>query len=111
MGFKTNDRGARLYPWPSSQKSRAMLEALLRGVEVDFMHAYMEWNLATPMARASEFRRMGWPVASLKKPHETLANEEKTVYYIDASFRRWWHTQNPEITHPWDYDYDRHTQN
>ena len=66
-----------------------LLEALLEGKEVDPFMAMMEFNLPTVQARASELRRMGWPVRALDYAHPKLKDERIVVYKFDASFLRW----------------------
>lgn len=78
-----------------------LLSALLKGVEVDPGYAYQELNLPTLQARASELRKLGWPVRAIDKPHPKLINERTTVYLLDAQFRRWI-VSNPSKT-PADY--------
>lgn len=86
---------------PVGTKLYKLLAALLKGVEVDPGYAYMELNLSTLQARASELRKMGWPVRALEKPHPKLINERITVYLLDSGFRRWI-AENPG-THPREY--------
>jgi hypothetical protein len=79
-------------------KSYRLLAALLKGVQVDPGYAYMELNLPTLQARASELRKMGWPVRALERPHPKMVNEMTTYYLLDNHFRSWI-AANPE-KHP-----------
>jgi hypothetical protein len=70
-------------------KQYQLLSRLLAGDQVDPFTALMEMNLPTVNARASELRRMGWPVMSKKSPHPKLKSEWVVVFYFDQHFRRW----------------------
>lgn len=78
-----------------------LLQALLKGVEVDPGYAYTELNLPTLQARASELRKLGWPVRALERPHPKLINERTTFYLLDSNFRQWI-AANPRV-HPKNY--------
>ena len=82
-------------------KAYRLLAALLRGVEVDPGYAFSELNLPTLQARASELRKLGWPVRALERFHDKLTTEQVTYYVLDAGFRRWI-AENPS-THPSKY--------
>lgn len=86
---------------PEGTKQYQLLARLLRGERVDPFTALMEINLPTVNARASELRRMGWPVRSKKEPHPKLPNEKIVVYFLDDHFRRWI-GENPD-QHPSTY--------
>jgi hypothetical protein len=70
-------------------KAYKLLSHLLRGVEIDAGYAYLELNLPTLQARASELRKLGWPVRALERPHPRLINEKTVYYLLDATFRQW----------------------
>lgn len=72
-------------------KQYALLSRLLAGQRVDPFVALQEMNLPTLNARASELRKMGWPVMSKKEPHPNpaLRGEKIVVFYFDAHFRQW----------------------
>lgn len=77
-------------------KLYVLLAALLRGVEVDPGYAFTELNLSTLQARASELRKLGWPVRALERPHPRMPRETYTYYFLDIAFRRWM-AQNPSL--------------
>lgn len=72
-------------------KQYALLSRLLSGDRVDPFTALQEINLPTLNARASELRRMGWPVMSKKEPHPNpaLRGEKIVVFFFDEHFRTW----------------------
>jgi hypothetical protein len=77
-------------PFPNNNtKQYKLLNLLLHGVRVDPIRANLELNLPTVMARASELRRLGWPVRVAKDPHPRLKGQEWTVYYFDPPFLAW----------------------
>jgi hypothetical protein len=82
-------------------KSYRLLGALLKGVAVDAGYAYTELNLPTLQARASELRKLGWPVRAIERPHPKLVHEMTTFYLLDGNFRQWI-AQNPD-RHPSHY--------
>lgn len=81
---------------PEGTKQRMLLAALLRGERVDPFIALMEFNLPTLHARASELRKMGWPVRAEDVAHPKLGRETVRRYFFDTHFRRWMQ-DNPDL--------------
>lgn len=84
-------------------KQFALLRALLQGATVDPIYAVAELNLPTANARASELRRMGWPIRDTQVPHPKLEREVMTAYFFDTHFRAWMAANMDK--HPSEYPY------
>jgi len=77
-------------PFPNrGTKQYRLLNALLQGRRVDPAYAVLNFNLPTLQARASELRRMGWPIRTEKEGHPRLKGETWDVYFMDEHFRGW----------------------
>jgi hypothetical protein len=77
-------------PFPKKgTKGYKLLRVLIRGDHVTPLSAVTQLNLPTLQARASELRKVGWPVRVMKEPHPYLRGEEWDVYYFDDVFKLW----------------------
>lgn len=78
-------------------KTWALLNHLLQGTRVDTIFSITELNLATPNARVSELRKLGWPIRSEQVPHPRFTQERMVAYTLDAHFRDWYlkHHEHP----------------
>lgn len=74
---------------PKRTKGARLLLALLRGEKLDPGTAFEKYNLTTMYARASELRKLGWPIGVIYKPHPKQIGEEYPVYGFDDHFLRW----------------------
>lgn len=88
---------------PKRTKGARLLLALLRGEKLDPATAFAEYNLTTMHARASELRKLGWPIQVVYKAHPKQVGEEYPVYGFDDHFLRW--VGNREQVDPTKYKY------
>ncbi len=79
------------FPKRGTQQFR-LLSALLAGEKITAISAIVSLNVMIVSARASELRKMGWPIRTTETPHpnrEAYTNETLTVYMLDNHFRHW----------------------
>jgi len=85
---KTVDTSKHWFPTP--EKTRKFLVALLNGQKTTTIDTLLEFNLQTPNARASELRSMGWAIRTGNVRHPKLEGEVIKAYYMDVHFLNWW---------------------
>jgi hypothetical protein len=98
---------ARPSPLPNEggQQWRVLM-GLLDGDKITPISAIIDYNCFAINARASELRKLGWPIRVIDMPHP---NQEKfpgamlPCYFMDAHFREWAISQRGKNPHPLDY--------
>lgn len=88
---KMGQIAANPFPPEGSQQYR-LLAALLKGEQVTAISAIVGLNVMIVSARASELRKLGWPIRTMDIPHpnrDEFPTATLPMYFLDQHFRRW----------------------